>query len=118
MMVDIFMSFVMGRFINMVEGMVIGMVGRKYQTNVSVVPCVLVMMENTGLGLDVMGVRLRHLMMGEILEFRICCSSIHRKWDRNNWFLGMDLAVVGFIGITILVNLLSVKTETGVFRNV
>ena len=57
------------------------------------------MMETISLVLD-MGGWLRHLMMGEILYSRM--------WDRNDWFLGMYLAVL----------LLSVETETGVFRNV
>ena len=46
-------------------------------------------------------------------------------WDRNNWFLGMDLAVVRFIDRMLLLNLvrifkttLSVELETGVFSNI
>ena len=56
-----------------VKGMFIGMVGRKYQTNMSVVLCVLVIMESTGLVQDMKGSRLRHLLMEEILDFIIWC---------------------------------------------
>ena len=66
---------------SVVKGMFTAMVGWKYRTTKSVVLCVLVMMENIGLVLDIRVGLLRHLMMG-------------------------DLAV------------LSVETETGVFRNV
>ena len=110
-------SFVKRMFIDMVdvEGMYIGLVGRKYRITMSVVLFVGVMMKNTGLVLDMKGDRLRHLMMGEILGFRI--------WVSNNCFLGMDLAVVGFIDMPLLMNLVWMfnrrfETETRVFRKV